>query len=652
MIKSLQLLFFFLCCLGMSAFAQNQKIDSLKKIIENEPGNLQKTILLNEIADLYKSENPAYTKEFAEKALILSRKNNYIKEEGKAYINLGNYSIISGDYQKALEYFRLGKELLEENNSPDEYSKELARIYGSIGIVFSEQNSYAKALEYHLKALKLYEKQGDKQTLSRIYNNVGIVYKAQNENPEALKYFIKAYNLQDSLKDPTIGITITNIGNAYFAQNNYEKAFKYYKEAENQFQKNTDYRGLGELYNNLGRYYHQTGKKQNAIQAWNEAIESFNQIKDKFGISDTYYMLGQFYFSEQNYRQALDYTQKANSLAKELSLLEMLTLSEKQLRDIYENSGNYPLALQHGKIYDELKDSLLNYQNIRKTVQSEMDFEFEKKEALHKEQQQKQEAVFTEKSKRYRLQFIFGAMLLGLCFGLVFLFYNRHQLKKTLTLQKELAEYEQKALHLQMNPHFVFNCLGSISSFIVQNGNDSAIKYLSKFSKLMRFTLEYSKEPLIPVDKEIEGLQNYLELEQLRFNNAFDFSIVKDENIEDDLALPPLFIQPFVENAIIHGIVPKKEHGFIKINFSINENHLICTITDDGVGIETSKALKKESVSVHKSMALDIIEKRLKMIENSTSKHSALKIEEIKDESGNIHGTKVTLLLPVQYLKK
>ena len=176
-----------------------------------------------------------------------------------------------------------------------------------------------------------------------------------------------------------------------------------------------------------------------------------------------------------------------------------------------------------------------------------------------------------------------------------------------MTLQKNLAEYEQKALHLQMNPHFVFNCLGSISSFIVQNGNDSAIKYLAKFSKLMRLTLEYSKEALIQVDKEIEGLRNYLELEQLRFNKVFTFIIRKSENIEDDIALPPLFIQPFVENSIIHGIVPKKTHGSFVVDFSVNQTHLICTITDDGIGVETSKQMKADSVSVHKSMAIDII---------------------------------------------
>ena len=218
-------------------------------------------------------------------------------------------------------------------------------------------------------------------------------------------------------------------------------------------------------------------------------------------------------------------------------------------------------------------------------------------------------------------------------------------------MQKELAVYEQKALHLQMNPHFVFNCLGSISSFIVQNGTDSAIKYLSKFSKLMRLTLEYSKESLIPIDKEIESLQNYLELEQLRFNQKFDFMITKSDAIEDDMALPPLLLQPFVENAIIHGLIPKSEKGNIIIQFSIENENLICTIQDNGIGFNKSKEIKESLVAVHKSMALDITKKRLEMIEASTSKKANVRMEELKNNEGKILGTKVVLNLPVQFLK-
>src|SRR5690606_29368711 len=172
---------------------------------------------------------------------------------------------------------------------------------------------------------------------------------------------------------------------------------------------------------------------------------------------------------------------------------------------------------------------------------------FEKKEALHKKEQEKKEILLREQSKRHTFQLFFGLSTVILIAGIGFLYYNRNQLKKTLILHKNLADYEQKALHLQMNPHSVFNCLGSISRSIVHNGNDDTVKYLAKFSKLMRLTLDYSKETLISVDKEIEGLQNYLELEQLRFNNVFNFSITKADNIEDDIALPPLLIQPFVE---------------------------------------------------------------------------------------------------------
>jgi LytS/YehU family sensor histidine kinase len=185
----------------------------------------------------------------------------------------------------------------------------------------------------------------------------------------------------------------------------------------------------------------------------------------------------------------------------------------------------------------------------------------------------------------------------------------------------------------------------------VQNGTDSAIKYLSKFSKLMRLTLEYSKGSLIPIDKEIESLQNYLELEQLRFNKKFEFSIHSGSEIEDDMALPPLLIQPFVENAILHGMVPKDGNGKIEVRFDVQDEQLVCTITDNGIGLSKSKALKENSVTAHQSMALEITKKRLEIMEAITSKTAQIEITELKDNNMAI-GTKVTLNLPIQYLLK
>jgi tetratricopeptide (TPR) repeat protein len=632
--------------------AQDKVLDSLQNELKKAKNDIDKTIVLNAIADQYKYSDPTKMAEYGNQSLQLAKKIKYKVEEGNAYLNIGTSNIILGDYKKALDNFILAKDIFEENNTSStkkEVAQGLAKAYGSMGIVFSEQSNYAKALEYYLKSVKIYESLKDESKCSKIYNNIGVVYKSQNSDFKALEYFIKAQKIQDKLQDVNVGITLTNIANIYLKQKSLDKASEYYTLAKKALEKNPNPRALGEWYNNKGLYFKEKNQNNEAISSWKNAITTFTSIDDKFGLADTYIFLGEFYLQENQLDEALLNTNKALTLATEINVLEQKAVSEKLLSEIYAKKGNSNLALEHFQKYSVAKDSLTNEENIRRSVEASMNYEFEKKELLQKEENDKRELLLKEEAKSSKLKLIFGALIALLLFGIGFLIYNRTQLKKTLTLQKELAEYEQKALHLQMNPHFVFNCLGSISSFIVQNGTDSAIKYLSKFSKLMRLTLEYSKESLIPIDKEIESLQNYLELEQLRFNHKFNFNIQKSADIEDDVALPPLLIQPFVENAIIHGVIPKKEMGNITIDFSIKDDSLICTILDDGIGINQSKLNKENSVVAHKSMALDIITKRLEMIASSTSKKATIEIEELTEEN-KITGTKVILHLPLQYI--
>lgn len=642
---------------SVSGHAQNTSIDSLKLALTNSKNDIDKVQLLNGIAVEYQSSDPKLVLEYANKALQLSKKIKYKLAEGTAYLNIGNGNIILGNYPEALRSFSNAQTVFEkelENNATtnkEEIKNGLARAYGSIGIVFSEQSSYTKALQYHLKAVKIYEENNDLSRCARVYNNIGIVYKAQGEDFKALNYYIRCLKIQERIKDETVGITTTNIGNIYLHQGNYEKALEYYTKAKQLFEKYPNQVGLGELRNNLGLYYKKTGKPTEALANYNKALDVFGSIGNKFGISDSYYYMGEIYMEQKKYEEALVSTNKALALAKELNVMEQVKNAEQRLSEIYDQLNRPAEALAHYKMFMVAKDSVSNNESIRNSVRTEMNFEFDKKEALQKKEQEKKELIYNEQSKRHHQQIGFVILSILLVFGIVFLFYNRLQLKKTLTLQKELAEYEQKALHLQMNPHFVFNCLGSISSFIVQNGTDSAIKYLSKFSKLMRLTLEYSKESLIPVDKEIESLQNYLELEQLRFNKKFEFNITKSSELEDDMALPPLLLQPFVENAIIHGLIPKKGRGYIDIDFSIEGQSLVCKIIDNGIGFNKSKELKENLVSVHKSMALDITRKRLEMMEAMTTKTSNVEIEERIAPNGEIMGTIVVLKLPIQYIK-
>ncbi|WP_197062248.1 tetratricopeptide repeat protein [Flavobacterium rivuli] len=635
--------------------AQNKVLDSLQHKLSIAKTATEKTKLLNAIANEYVENNPELMIRYAKKAMALAQKNNLEKHEADSWFNIGNANIMLSRYAQALKSFTNSQVIYEDlinstTKKPDiEIINGLARAYGSIGVVCSEQNNYAKSLEYYFKALKLYKETKQENIVAIIYNNIGIVYESQKEFGKALEYFNKALWIQKKNDDDSEAITITNIGKIYLAKNEDDKALQSYNQAEAKFKEHQNRRGLAELYNNFGNYYKKKSNYANAAKYYLEALNIFDETGEKYGASASLGYLGTVSALLHKNAEAVKYLERSSALAEEIGTPEQVKVSEKELSDLYEKMGKPALALLHYKKYSVAKDNINNSESIKNMVREEMNYEFERKEAFQKVENEKRQVLFDEQAKRHQQQMLFVGISALLLFSIAFLIYNRLQLKKRLTLQRDLAEYEQKALHLQMNPHFVFNCLGSISSFIVQNGKDSAIKYLSKFSKLMRLTLEYSKESLIPIDREIEGLQNYLELEQLRFNNMFQFTITKNPDIEDDMAIPPLLLQPFVENAIIHGIVPKKQHGNIYVDFAVSGDKLICTVTDDGIGINRSQKLKEKSVTVHKSLALEITKKRLEVIQAVTSKTSRVEINELTDAFGVPNGTRIILNLPIQY---
>ncbi|PZR22906.1 MAG: hypothetical protein DI539_04505 [Flavobacterium psychrophilum] len=645
----------FILISSFKVLSQNKVLDSLFVVLDKTASPAEKTYILNDIATEYSDSNPAKMLEYAKKALVISQAAKLEKEEGTSWVNVGNANVMLNRYAEALKSFTSAQGKFEKlvksvaASEKNSIKDKLAITYGSIGVVCSEQNNYGKALEYCFKALKLHEETKQEAYMAYTYNNLGIVYKEQKEYIKALQYYNKALWIQKKLGDKDAAVTmITNIGSIYLLMDEPDKAYGSFNEADRMLAGSDNKRAQAELYNNFGNYYVKAGENDEAIKSYLKALSVFEGSDEKYIASASYGYLGEVYALTGKNKEAIEALRKSSVMAEEIGVFEQVKVAEKALSDVYEKTGNAVEALKHYKKYTAAEAKINDAEDIKSLVREEMNYEFERKEALQKIENEKRQVMYEELAKRHRLQLLFGTLFILLLFGIAFLIYNRMQLKKTLTLQRDLAEYEQKALHLQMNPHFVFNCLGSISSFIVQNGKESAIKYLSKFSKLMRLTLEYSKESLIPIDKEIEGLQNYLELEQLRFNQIFDFTITKDPAIEDDMALPPLLLQPFVENAIIHGIVPKKG-GTISVDFALKGEKLVCTVIDDGVGINKSKKLKENSVTVHKSLALEITRKRLEVIQAVTSKNSSVEISELSDAAGRPSGTKIILNLPLQY---
>lgn len=627
--------------LSMACVGQSAKTDSLRRMLKVVRTDSAKANLYNKLAVAWREFSVDSSVVYAKSAAALSDKIGFAEGAANAEINQGNANIILGNYRAALAHFNKARsgfaKLLEDQPHDNTVKNNLARAHASIGVVYSEESNYYLALENYQKAGEHYRQTGEKSGLSKVYNNMAVVYKSQQNYAKALEYLEKALPIQEETGESTVPVTLTNIGAIYAQTGKLNNALQYYQKAERLFNTYSNPRGFALLANYMGDYYQKKGNLAEAEKYYLKSLARNEEMQHKFGASLALYNLGQLYYNQNQFARALPLAEKSVAYAKEIGVLDQIFHSEKLLSDLYHATGNPAQALAHYKNYISARDSITNLENTKKLAQAEMKYEYQKKEALLQEQAKRQ--------RQFTVFIVLGTLLL---IGLVLLAYNRRQVKRRLTLEKEVAEYEQKALHLQMNPHFVFNCLSSISSFIVQNGTDQALKYLSKFSKLMRLTLEYSKDALIPIDKEIESLQNYLELEQLRFHNKFTFAINASDSVEFNMGLPPLLIQPFVENAILHGVVPKDDNGKIDIYFDVEDGKLTCTVTDNGIGLDESKNLKEHSVTAHKSMALDITRKRLDIMELTTSKSAQIEIIDLKTQNQN--GTQVKLRLPIQYI--
>lgn len=229
--------------------------------------------------------------------------------------------------------------------------------------------------------------------------------------------------------------------------------------------------------------------------------------------------------------------------------------------------------------------------------------------------------------------------------GIIFRIKSKAKAKqKKLMLEKDMIELEQKALRLQMNPHFIFNALNSIQAQISRKDEKTARYYLAKFSKLMRAILENSRQNLIPLSEEITTLEDYLTLEKFSSNQDFDFEITLDESIDpDEIAIPSMMIQPFVENSIIHGLKNLDRKGKIQINFNLKEEILHCSIIDNGIGRTAAKKIKAQENQKHKSTALLVTQERLDRINNNSKIDKSLEINDLYDEKGVGSGTKILL---------
>ncbi|HLN53987.1 MAG TPA: histidine kinase [Lentimicrobium sp.] len=244
--------------------------------------------------------------------------------------------------------------------------------------------------------------------------------------------------------------------------------------------------------------------------------------------------------------------------------------------------------------------------------------------------------------------FLMIIFLLSILFIFLVVKYSAQRIRKRHQLQNDIYKYRQEALIKQMDPHFVFNTLNSIQSFIMRNDSVASSQYLTKFSRLMRLILNNSQKQAITLREEIESLNLYMEIESMRFTRKFSYSIAVETGIDTDLILIPAFIiQPFIENSIWHGIMGLEKEGNIYVEFHKHEDYLVVLIEDNGIGRKQAEAGKQTQISEKKSIGLSIVESRLALLCKTANIPKKLEFIDLTDEKNEPMGTRVLLNLPI-----
>ena len=634
---------------------------------------------LNDLAGIYMVLNkPEKVFEFYEEALALSIENNDSIGICRTILNMGNYHGMRDEFDKATEFYEQALELAIKLKDQDweaaicenmgiiqynigNYEEAQKMIQKSIDIkatlndqngiahslynitlVYAAQDNYSEALKASSQATKIYEELGDRRSMIQSMSPMISFYIEQKEYEKAIETAEKNLALCRETEDKSmIAEAIHELATSYEHAKHYEKALKLFTEALESYQELNFPSGVVTVWEGMGSIYREQGYYKKSLTLFQRAIELNDSIGNKGRALFLMEDMARLYTFQEQYDTAISYYEKALTLAVETGTKDMIMWIPEHIASCYEKLGQHDIANQYLRQHMAAKDSLYTETKSRQLSELRTKYETAQKEKeiekLTKEQALKEAEIARQKQVR-------NTAVLSLAFGFILLFvgYSRYQSRKRLQMERRQMELEQKALHLQMNPHFLFNALESISSFVSKNDFKPALSFLAKFAKLMRLTLENSQKAWVPLEQEIATLRYYIELEQLRFNNQFDFDIRIDEDISEETPIPTMLIQPFVENAIIHGLAPKETIGTLELHFTEKQGHLVCEIKDNGIGREKARKIKAQREETHESMAMHIVEERLNILNRTKKTAMKLQIADLKEKAGET-GTSITL---------
>jgi len=420
----------------------------------------------------------------------------------------------------------------------------------------------------------------------------------------------------------------------------------------------------------IGEYYFSQKQYIKALPNFLRGLHGHQQVNDRNQVMRASLNIAKTYLAIRNNDSAFKYGNTTLSIATQTSAKQFIRDACEILSSVYDRWHKPDSAYFYYRRYITMKDSVLNNQVKGKLAA----YTFEQKMALLNKEKQIQKAQL-QKESLWR-KFLISGIIVLMLFSIIIirvitlkrkneahkreLAENELQIQKLESERKEDAlkqqatELEMQALRAQMNPHFIFNSLNSINRFILKKQSSEATEYLTKFSRLIRMILKSSANPTISLAEDLEALQLYLELESLRCEQKFSFKIKCDPDVDVDfIQVPPMLLQPFVENAIWHGLMNlpdrkagKEDRGHLSINILQENSTLICTITDDGIGRKRASELKDKS-GKHKSMGMKITESRIAMMQKMNGTGKSIEIKDLMYADGSSAGTEVILKIPV-----
>ncbi|WP_250253043.1 histidine kinase [Chryseobacterium sp. Marseille-Q3244] len=569
---------------------------------------------------------------------------------------LGNV-LMAQDSTKVSQVLKSAAKLKKAVDKNDD--KGAADVYVNMGTDYYNQGNYAKSEEYFSKAKALYQKLNDKKNLESVTRKLAQSQEKQNKITPALSNYSmaaqmsyseksKAVNANDvaRLSSPTPELRAeaiqSNINISKKENEQVNVAEGYSQLADVNIQQKDLYKAEENLNNaykiskreapqqalainqKLADLYVENKNFDKAIEAKKKVLkedfvkdnsqEKVNQIQE----------LADIYIKKNDPKEAVDLLKNAYGIALDKGHTLEAQKSVKKLDSLYAISGNVDASVQ---LYRDFLGKLPNLvSKDRSLVDNKILEDTEQRiSQLEKEKELKDELIRKKNIFNYGLI----AALILLTGLIIFIFRT---LKKVQVKNKKIA---LQSLRREMNPHFIFNSLNSVNHFIATNNELEANQYLTKFSKLMRGVMENSTDDFIPLQQELDLLQNYLALEKTRFADKFDYEIEIDENLNmQSLQVPGMLVQPFLENAIWHGLRYRAEKGFLKLSFEKNERYLKVIVEDNGIGIEESKKQKTQHQKTREGRGMKNTLERIQLLNDLYKKDITCSVKDKENHNG------------------